>query len=362
MRERVDRDDTVVSPSRAKAAQKAIVAWFDRARRDLPWRRTKDPYAVWVSEIMLQQTRVETVIPYFERFMGRFPDVEELARADIADVLLAWSGLGYYRRARGLHAAAREVVSRYGAKFPRTTDELRTLPGVGEYTAGAVASIAFGERAPAIDGNVMRVVGRYIGLRADVGSTEAKRAVRAACEALVPPVRPGDFNEALMELGATVCSPTSPDCPSCPWRRSCRGVELGLDAVAGGPKKRAAVPRVKLIAAIVEREGAVLLARRPLDGLFGGLGEPPLAEGPLPRARTTFARAGIELHGKPGPRSVEHVLTHKVLEVKLATARADAPQSLAPYTDLAYVPRSQLQATPMSTLARRLVRVSFADA
>ena len=196
--------------------QQELLRWYDRSARDLPWRRTRDPYAVWVSEIMLQQTRVETVIPYYERFLARFPSARVLAEADEDAVLSHWSGLGYYRRARLLHSGVQEVVARYGGEVPEDADARRRLPGVGRYTAGAIGSIAFDKAEPVVDGNVTRVLARLFRIDTPVGSaTTTKRLWREAAE-LVPEQRPGDFNQALMELGATLCTPKKPLCDACP--------------------------------------------------------------------------------------------------------------------------------------------------
>lgn len=192
-----------------------LLRWFDEHKRDLPWRKDKDPYRVWVSEIMLQQTRVAAVVPYYKRFVLRFPDVNRLARARESSVLAAWSGLGYYRRARALHAAARIVTNEYQGEFPANSEQLRTLPGIGRYTAAAIASIAFGERAAAVDGNVERVLARV------TGELQTGEDAWRTANDLLAPRRPGDFNEAMMELGATICTPKDPQCDECPVRSLC---------------------------------------------------------------------------------------------------------------------------------------------
>src|SRR4051812_4503042 len=193
---KTDRGAEAAAPELARR----LGAWFEETRRDLPWRRTRDPYAIWLSEIMLQQTRVATVLDYWPRFLGKYPTVRALAEASIDDVLGAWSGLGYYRRARALHGAAREMVSRYGGEVPRTTDELLTIPGIGRYTAGAIASIAFGARAPLVDGNVARVLARIFAIDEDIRGPAAMRTLWSLAEQLVPSEKPGRHNEALMEL------------------------------------------------------------------------------------------------------------------------------------------------------------------
>ncbi|HEX5757593.1 MAG TPA: A/G-specific adenine glycosylase, partial [Thermoanaerobaculia bacterium] len=237
-----------------------LLAWYDRVRRDLPWRRTRDPYRVWISEVMLQQTRVEVVLPYYDRFLAEFPTVEALAAAPEAEVLAAWSGLGYYRRARQLHAAARRVVERGG--FPDTPGGWRELPGVGDYTAAAVGSIVYGLPLPVLDGNVERLMARYLALAADPKSAAARRQLRAAAAALVDPERPGDSNQALMEVGATVCTPRRPRCPDCPLLPGCRAAAEGRPERYPPRRARRAREGRRLVVAVVEWRGQVLLVRR----------------------------------------------------------------------------------------------------
>ena len=204
-----------------KSDRTLLLEWYRRERRDLPWRRTRDPYAIWISESMLQQTRTETVIPYYERFLDRFPDVDTLADAELDDVLGAWAGLGYYSRARRLHAAARVVADEFGGRLPEDAETLRTLPGVGRYTAGAVASIAFDREEPVVDGNVARVLSRLRGIRDDLKRPAVIRRLWEEASALARGPHPGDLNQALMELGATVCVPRTPRCAGCPLTRRC---------------------------------------------------------------------------------------------------------------------------------------------
>jgi len=212
-----------------------ILTWYSRHKRDLPWRRTRDPYAIWVSEIMLQQTRVETVAPYYERFLRRFPNMAALARAREPAVLAAWSGLGYYRRARHLHAAARAVVRDHGGVLPRTRDQLLVLPGIGSYTAAAISSIAFGAEEAAVDGNVLRVLARVAGLRGRRDSPTLRRRVESLASELAKGPRPRDWTQALMEVGATTCLPRDPLCEQCPAARRCV-------ARAGGDPSRYPAP------------------------------------------------------------------------------------------------------------------------
>jgi len=304
-----------------------LLAWYAEARRDLPWRRTRDPYRVWVSETMLQQTRVETVVPYYERFLREFPTVGALAEAPEARVLSLWSGLGYYRRARMLHAAAKQVASAPGGSVPDDAEGLRALPGVGAYTAGAIASIAFGRRAALVDGNVARVLARLFAIEEDV-TGEARARVWSLAEALVthPAGEPGDFNQALMELGATTCVPRNPRCDACPVRAQCGGLAAGIAAELPQKKaKRAPVP-VQWTALVLASETRLLLARRRPDALFGGLWEPPGtaatvgssgASGTDDKVDALAARLGCDRADLVSAGKVVHVLSHRLMQVEV---------------------------------------------
>jgi A/G-specific adenine glycosylase len=268
-----------VSAVRRRAITTRLLKWYARHRRDLPWRRQRDPYAVWVSEVMLQQTQVATVTPYYERWMQRFPTVRALASADEDAVLRVWQGLGYYSRARRLLAGARTVLQLHGGTVPRTVAELRRVPGIGAYSAGAIASIAFGAQEPAVDGNAARVLGRLEFVTGDPKSTEVAQRLSLIARALVPPERPGDFNQALMELGATLCSPRRPDCDQCPLERLCRARrEHRTEQVVPGARKTPK-RRVHMVAAVVRRAGRVLVVRQRDDAArWAGLWKFPDAE------------------------------------------------------------------------------------
>lgn len=251
-----------------------MLAFYDERRRDLPWRRDPDPYRVWVSEVMLQQTRADTVIPYYERWLRRFPTLDALAAAEPDDVLKQWEGLGYYSRARNLQRAARFVRERHHGDVPTEPSALRELPGVGDYTAGAIASIAFGHAEPAVDGNARRVLSRLL----DVADARPA-ALRKAAAALVPDDRPGDFNQAVMELGATICTPRNPRCDECPIGELCRSRAHGTQHIRPRIRRRAAVPTHELAVAVVVAPGdELLLVRRPDRGLLAGLWCFPAAE------------------------------------------------------------------------------------
>ena len=255
-----------------------LVNWYERCRRDLPWRATRDPYAVLVSEVMLQQTRVETALPYYLRFLQRFPSASHLAAATEAEVLAVWQGLGYYRRARHLWQAARVMVERYGGRVPADPEALRALPGVGEYTAGAVLSIAFGLPVPAVDGNAERVLARIFGVDEPVDRAPGRRRVRRLAEALVDGPRPGDVNQAIMELGATVCTPRQPACPRCPVAGLCQARASGDPGRWPVRSRRARVEEQAFVLAWCLAGDRLALVRRPPQGLLAGLWALPYAE------------------------------------------------------------------------------------
>ncbi len=257
------------------ALRSAILAWYAAHRRNLPWRDETDPYRVWVSEVMLQQTQVVTVLPYYPRFLARFPTVAALAAAPLADVLKLWEGLGYYARARNMHRAAQKIVAELGGQIPTDYAELRSLPGFGDYTAGAVAAIAFGQSVPAVDGNVKRVLARLFAIQTDVTRGAGARQVRTIAAELVDPTHPGDWTQALMELGATVCLPKAPRCPVCPVAAQCQARRQGIEPELPLKPARRALPHFDVTAAVIQHEGKILIAQRPLEGMLGGLWEFP---------------------------------------------------------------------------------------
>jgi A/G-specific adenine glycosylase len=292
-----------------------LLAWYDEHRRDLPWRATDreppDPYHIWLSEVMLQQTRVETVKPYFERWLQRFPTLQSLAEAPLDDVLKAWEGLGYYSRARNLHRAVREVAERYEGRVPDDPESFRALPGVGRYTAGAVMSIAFDRPEPIVDGNVRRVFARWM----DEPEPKDSELWRLA-EALAPGARPGDLNQAVMELGATICTPRSPRCPRCPVAEFCAARAAGTQEQRPARKAAKTLPHEDVAVAVVERDGRFLLVRRPADVRLGGLWEFPGTV--MRRGETTGAaaergvREGLQVEVRAGEEIgvVQHSFSH----------------------------------------------------
>jgi len=265
-------DESIDRPAIAQR----LLDWYERHRRDLPWRRVREPYAIWVAEIMLQQTRVDTVIAYYERFLTKFPTLDALAAAPLDDVLKAWEGLGYYARARNLHAAAREIREKLDGCLPRSPEDLRRLPGVGRYTAAAIASIAFGQDAVALDGNLRRVLCRIFSIDDDPGRPSTQRQLEALGLALLPPGRASDFNQALMDLGALVCTPSSPRCLICPLINLCQAQKEGIQEALPIRATRTFRPHRDVTAGVIyDQQGRFLITRRPLEGLLGGLWEFP---------------------------------------------------------------------------------------
>ncbi len=332
--------------------RKSLLAWFDAHQRDLPWRRRRDPYAVWLSEVMLQQTQVATVVPYFERFLARFPDVQALADAELAEVLSLWRGLGYYSRARNLHRAAQLIAKR---AFPSTAQGLRELPGLGRYTAAAVASFAFGEAVAVLDGNVSRVLARLRAIEGPLGLSEAR--LWAEAEALLDRSRPGAFNEAMMELGALVCVPGEPRCGKCPLEKDCAARASGLERAIPAPKPRPERKRLRMACGVAVTRGRVLLARREEKGLFGGLWELPsvAVEGASPRE--SLAAIGLRATGDEPLASVRRTLTHRELTLELYRCRTPRG-ALVGFIEQRFVARSELAQLGISTaMAKGLAQV-----
>lgn len=263
------------STDKTEQIQTRLLAWHRLNKRPMPWRGETDPYRIWVSEVMLQQTQVVTVIPYYNSFLEKFPSIPDLAAAPLEAVLKAWEGLGYYARARNMHKAAKEIVDKWAAQLPTTFSDLRTLPGFGDYTAGAVASIAFGEAVPAVDGNVKRVLARLFAIEQDVNRGQAARRLKEIAAALVAPNAPGDWNQAVMGLGATVCIPRAPKCSLCPINDMCQGRAKNIERSLPVKPTKKPLPHYNVTAAVIHQNGKILIAQRPLDGMLGGLWEFP---------------------------------------------------------------------------------------
>ncbi|MCL4693218.1 MAG: A/G-specific adenine glycosylase [Candidatus Hydrogenedentes bacterium] len=330
------------------AIRRGLLAWYRREARDLPWRRTKDPYAVWLSEIMLQQTRVDQGTPYFERFIAAFPTVQALAAAKDAQVLKLWEGLGYYSRARNLHRAAKIVAHEMDGAFPATAEAWRALPGVGRYTAGAIASIAFDEPVAVLDGNVIRVLSRIFDITESTDDTRTRDRLWEIAETLVPQKSPGDFNQAMMELGARVCTPRAPQCAECPVRLHCDALSKGVQEQRPVRKKKAATPHYEYVVGVIPKNGRYLLAKRPDNGLLGGMWEFP--GGPVLSGETHQAalkrilREEFGVTVKPGGliAVVNHAYSH--FKVTMNVYRCDwisGTPTPAAHTKMKWVPRSR---------------------
>ena len=323
--------------SQIAALRRGLLRWYDRSARDLPWRRLPDdPYAQWLAEMMLQQTQTATVAPYFEKFLERFPSVSDLASADRQSVLELWAGLGYYRRAHLLHDAARIVANDLGGRFPDTVEGLRTLPGVGRYTAGAIASVAFDRRAPILDGNVKRVLARVFAVREAPDEPRTLDRLWHLAEEILPQRRCGDFNQALMDLGATVCTPKRPACGDCPVKGHCAALQLGKVDVIPAPRRRAAQRKVDMRAFIVTSPRRILLVQRSAEGLWPGMTAFPSAE---TNGKTAFDAMQLLL---PLPvlcrltkfrplGAVNHQLTHRQLRFEVFQSSAPAVRIRPPF-------------------------------
>ncbi len=335
--------------------KRALLAWYRRNRRDLPWRRTRDAYRVWVSEVMLQQTVVKAVVPYYLAFLQRFPTVDRLAAASEDDVLALWSGLGYYRRARNLHAGAQHVV-RHGGHFPRSLEAALRVPGVGRYTAAAVLSIAYDMALPVVDGNVRRVFSRLFALRG--ARWHSDRSFYALAEEWLDPGSPGDWNQALMELGATVCTPQKPNCSRCPLRGHCQArARAEVERFPENRPQRRPV-KVALAAAVIERNGRVLLVRRRPGKLLGRMWEVPQTsldgQAAPDLARELAERHGLRVALGTALGQVRHAITHRRIRIDTVSARllSEPPRDPAHFR---WARRSELETLPISSMTRKIL-------
>jgi len=344
-----------IAPSTVAAIRKNIVVWFTRSSRDLPWRNKPTPYRVWVAEIMAQQTRMNTVLPYYRRFLRRFPTLKKLADAEIDEVLTLWSGLGYYRRARAMHQTARLVIKQHNGRMPADVDALRKLPGIGRYTAGAIVSIAFNRPAPILDGNVTRVLTRILDIDAPIEKSATKNQLWQIAEQLVPDDNPRAFNEGLMELGALVCTPRSPVCLECPLKRLCRARRMGTIGDRPVTTAPVAVPRVDLIGLVSFRcDGSLLLVQNEFDGLFGGLWQIPL----LNRHKLPANYQSLKTIG-----SITHILTHRRLHIRLIRVPIKRnSRLLKSYRDVRWVRNNEVKEMALASLTQKVLRlIGFDD-
>ena len=332
-----------------------LIRWHRHSgRHDLPWQNTRDPYLIWLSEIMLQQTQVDTVIPYYARFLAAFPDLASLAAAPVEAVMAQWSGLGYYARARNLHACARKLMAEHGGRFPATAAEIAALPGIGRSTAAAIAAFSQGERAAILDGNVKRVLCRAFGIEGFPGSLPVEKQLWALAESLLPATHIGDYIQAQMDLGATVCVRGTPRCAACPLAEDCVARRTGRERTLPTPRPRKRPPLRQARLAIIRRDGHVLLEQRPPKGIWGGLlGLPEVGEENV--ADWLSAHCGVDARSTVEAEPLRHTFTHFVLDIhpQLVELAADAPVHLAETQQ--WVPIDTLAAQPLPAPVRTLL-------
>ncbi len=346
-----------------------LIAWYDAEARDLPWRyrpgKRPDPYRVWLSEIMLQQTTVKAVIPYFDRFTRAWPTVAALAAAPRDDVLAAWAGLGYYSRARNLHACAEAVVARHGGRFPRTEAELRDLPGIGPYTAAAIAAIAFGERATPVDGNIERVVSRLFAFETPLPA--AKPEIKRLAATLTPAKRPGDFAQAMMDLGATICTPRKPSCLMCPVQSDCHAHAKGIAETLPRKAAKSERPTRHGVAFVALREdGHILLRRRPDKGLLGGMMEVPSSDWGASRLDDGAALQETPVCAQwwPVAGDVVHTFTHFRLEMRVFRAIVPIETELTLWADprrCEWIARRDLDRAALPSVMKKIVSAALVE-
>jgi A/G-specific adenine glycosylase len=341
-------------PAETDFIREGLLKWFDRSKRDLPWRRTKDPYAIFLSEMMLQQTQVKTVIPYYEKFLKELPDWESLAKAKEEKVLKLWEGLGYYRRARNLQAAAQKILRDYGGKLPDTLDQILDIPGVGPYSAGAVLSIAFQKPHPVVDGNVIRVFSRLFLLGGNLKSGDGHKKLWELAENLISPRRPGDFNQAVMELGATLCTPENPQCLLCPLISCCGAAQKGLQNDFPEMPKAAPTVEIPMAALLVELRGKILIKKRSKEEKWlKGLWEFPSAEGKTFEEAIQKMEKGLNLKvQRKELREVKHQITHHKIRLKIF--RGFAKKAFPSKSDLKWVSPKELPKYPFASAQGKL--------
>lgn len=340
--------------------QQDLLNWYDKNKRDLPWRKDQDPYKVWVSEIMLQQTKVDTVIPYFNRFINKYPTVYDLAEAEEQEVLKMWEGLGYYSRARNLHTAVREVVENYGGEIPSEPEKLGKLKGIGPYTKGAILSIAFNQPAPAVDGNVMRVFSRILKIEDDIALARTKKVFETYVGKIISKEDPSSFNQAIMDLGATICTPKSPGCMLCPVQDHCQAFAEGIQEelpVKSKQKKQKRIPYVVL--AIKNKRGKWLIEKRPASGLLANLWQFPMV--PINEIgwdhleNWFYQEYGVKVSTGEKIGKVKHVFSHLIWELEVHPAESEQE-----YTDdprIQFVPFEDIKEYPFPVPHQKIIRM-----
>jgi A/G-specific adenine glycosylase len=353
----------MVSAAKKKQIQAKLLQWFKKNKRDLPWRNTKDPYAIWVSEIMLQQTQVNTVIPYYKKFLKSFPTVGHLAKSDLSKVLKVWEGLGYYSRARNLHRASQIVLNQFHGKIPNSQKDLLRLPGIGRSTAGAILSFAFAKEAPILDGNAKRVLSRLFTVSGNPGEKKTEQLLWKISESLIPRGYSNPFNQALMDLGSMLCTPKDPQCPRCPLRDLCKGKASGEPERFPAKSIKKKIPHIEAVAAVIQQNGKVLLKQRPPKGLLGGLWDFPnwriQGEGRLRlRLRNRIQKEmGINVEVKESIGTFRQTFSHFKLTLQVLHC-----QSLNGKAKGKWVPIRNLHLFPMSRIHRKIAETIDGEA
>jgi A/G-specific adenine glycosylase len=358
----IQRKAAHFSWAQRQSLRRRLLAWYAKHARDLPWRASRDPYRVWVSEIMLQQTQVATVRDYFARFLETFPNVERLAAADETDVLRLWEGMGYYRRARQMHAAARQIVERHGGNFPQESGELQTLPGIGRYSAGAIASIAFDKRAPILEANTIRLLSRLIAYRGDPQSTTGQRILWQVAEEILPQKKVATFNQALMELGSLICTPADPKCSACPLATLCAADAQGLQHEIPIPKSRPTIVEVREAAVVVRKNGSVLMRHCGERERWAGLWDFPRfeieASGPLFAQKEIAAKVQAQTGVTCVPGALLKTIKHGVTRFRITLDCYEATYSSGRVRSRAvaarWLPTSKLHTLPLSKTGRKI--------
>ena len=365
-RKQLDEDSSFFTAAQRQSLRRRLLSWYSDHKRDLPWRRSRDPYRVWVSEIMLQQTQVATVRSYFERFVVMFPDVASLAAGEETQVLRLWEGLGYYRRARQLHAAAKKVVDEHDGIFPRDVAGLQQLPGIGRYTAGAIASIAYGQRAPILEANTIRLLSRLIAYRGNPHSVTGQRPLWQVAEEILPQKQVAEFNQALMELGSLVCTPSEPACPTCPLSGVCKAFASGLQHEIPQAKAKTTYTDLREAAVIVRRNGSVLLRQCAADERWAGLWDFPRfavqADGPLFAQKEIVTKVASQTGVQCAPKGLVKTMKHGVTRYRItldcyhATYVGGRVRGAKDAT-VRWLPLSELGTLPLSTTGRKIANL-----
>jgi len=344
--------------------RKKLLAWYSAHQRDLPWRRSKDPYAVWVSEVMLQQTQVQTVLPYYRRFLEAFPTIRDLAQAEDRELLRLWAGLGYYTRAKNLQRAARAIVCNHGGRFPCSYSEVLSLPGIGRYTAGAILSIAFDSPYPVLDGNVVRVLTRLFHLRGDTKTRHLQSLLWQYAQELVPNRRPGDFNQAIMELGAVLCSPHQPQCTLCPLRSECEARREGIQELLPEKRRTVATTRIHWAVAVLIHRARILIVKRTEGRLLRDFWEFPGGEVKGARnvkealRKRVFQDLGLQIRLLEPLTTITHAITHRRITLVAFEAKLEGKAAVKVNGNAAkWVRQEDLEKFPFASASRKIIRM-----